>query len=54
MQANLVVFASWLNSDSKSIKLLLIGATLVLALSGLTAGIASAGPMPDGPDIPRP
>ena len=54
MKASLVLFTSWLNADSKHIKLLLVGAALVLMLSGLTVGIASAGPMPGGPDIPRP
>lgn len=43
MKSYFINFATWLNSDTRRAKLILVGATLALALT--SAGAAVAGPM---------
>lgn len=54
MKAQLVLFATWLNSDSNRVKALIVAATLALAFAGAGNHIAQAGPMPGGSDVIRP
>ncbi len=46
MKFQLINFAAWLNADPRRAKMILVGATLALALTG--AGAAFAGPASGG------
>lgn len=52
MKSNIVLFTTWLGSDARRAKMILLLGTLALSVIG--AGVVAAdGPMPGGPDIPR-
>ena len=50
MKSRFVTFVTWVNSDPRRVTVLLVGAMLTLAVSG----VAHAGPMPGGSDVIRP
>jgi hypothetical protein len=54
MKSQLVLFATWLNSDSNRIKALVVAASIALALAGAGSHVAQAGPIPGGSDVIRP
>lgn len=52
MKSRLVLFSTWLGSDMRRAKLMLVLGTFAVSLLG--AGLVAAGPMPGGPDVPNP
>jgi len=47
MKSRLILFASWINSDPRRAKFVLVAATLALGV----VSVVHAGPMPGGTDV---
>ncbi len=54
MKAQLVLLATWINSDTNRVKALVVVATIALALAGAGTHVAQAGPISGSGDVIRP